>query len=135
MRKNMLGITAFVLAGLAADAAAQVAIQPGSIVGTFQAIAQLQENEHLVYTAPQDRHARITDIIATNFSANACLFYLSVAGNNLWLQLPAAVTTVVVPLNSGIGLTAGTSITAHKNVGCTPNQAMVQVRGFHFTIP
>ena len=134
MRK-LLAVAAFGLAAFAGEAAAQVAVQPGTIVGTFQASMQLSSTSiNNLYTAPADRHARITDIVVLNESNAACLAAIIIPGGAyIWLY-PAPGATTVIPLNSGIGVTAGSAVQAYAST-CASNVILLWVRGFNFTIP
>jgi hypothetical protein len=137
--KTSMKIAAFVAAMACPLAWAQTAIQPGSIVGTFSAQNYVPANggsSTVIYTVPGDRAARVTDVLATTYGLSGdpvCQAAITMGGTLFFIRVPRD-TYVVVPLQTGYGVTAGGTVTLNPG-NCGGNDLYIQIRGFNFTIP
>ena len=128
--KRYLALFASALALLAPAAWSQTAIQPGTITGTFDALGYLH-NYAAIYTVPEGKIARVTDLHFINYSSSACQAYMNFGPTQRWFIIPAY-SSVAIPLNTGFGLLAGQQV---SGASCGAGTVALQLRGFYFTIP
>jgi hypothetical protein len=122
----------FAISFIAPAAYAQTALQPGSIVGTFQG-GDYFGGSSVIYTVPMDRNARVTDVIVTNYHTATCNGAMTFGSAILYFRA-APDASLVLPLNSGFGVTSGNTV-ALSATNCPAFTLYAQVRGFNFTIP
>lgn len=121
----------FAFAALAAPAFAQVAIQPGSIVGTFNAAGF---SGNTIFTVPGDRNARVTDVRVHNFdAAQLCHVQVILGSTATYFSVSTASQTNHYNITSGYGLLPGNTVVVNNN-GCATGSIYVEIRGFYFTL-
>lgn len=122
-----------ILGSIAFPALAQTAIQPGSIVGTFNVQGYIPASPF--YTVPGDRAARVTDIMVSNYHVTDTCYGGIGFGNGVALYfILGPLKNERFSLNTGYGLTPGQYIYL-SYTGGTCTSTYVHIRGFHFTIP
>ena len=135
MRMRLLHAACFAFAAFAAPAYAQVAIQPGTIVGTFDAQGFSSGSGNVIFTVPMDRAARVTDVRVHNFTAaQQCHVMVTFNATNTFFSVNSASETKHYNISSGYGMVSGTTAKVTNN-GCADASIYVEIRGFYFTIP
>jgi hypothetical protein len=124
------------LGACALSAGAQTAIQPGSIVGTFNAAGFASNAGEVIFTVPGDRNARVTDVKVHHLGSvsQLCQPMLVMGATDTYFPINQPKQSVIQALNTGYGLVPGQTVRAYNNE-CTASSIYVEIRGFYFTIP
>ena len=128
--KRLIALPLLALCCLAPAAWSQTAIQPGTITGTFDALGYLHGYTP-IYTVPEGKIARVTDLHFINYSDANCMAYMNFGPTQRWFYVPAR-ASLVVPLNTGFGMLSGQAV---SGASCGSGTVALQLRGFYFTIP
>jgi hypothetical protein len=135
--RRLLSLSIVSLGLASGSAIAQTAIQPGSIVGTFNAIeyvpAQSAQSLLTIYTVPGDRNARVTDIVASSYSDVVCYVQVQFGATYFYFSVPPR-SVQSFHMQTGYGMTPGTNLVLAPG-SCPAFAVLIQFRGFHFTIP